>query len=116
VNHIGDSLLQMKALVDSADQRGVVLSLPQIVGRLFNEVTRLVHERGNRGSHRRDKDTEHQDDHDSDRRPARESTVHKLRHRGLEPEGEEHRRADQHQHGGRRAYDAHRPVRHRDAR
>ena len=36
----------MKALVDSADQRGVVLSLLQIVGRLFDEVTRLLHERG----------------------------------------------------------------------
>jgi hypothetical protein len=30
------------------------------------------------GSHCRGKDTEHHDDHDGDRRPARESTVHKL--------------------------------------
>jgi len=92
--------LEVEAVVEPADHRGVVFSLLQVVRCLLDELACLFGKQGNRRRHGPGDKGERHHHHQGDREPSGQFPVDQPRCRGLESQREKERHTDQHQHPG----------------
>ncbi len=114
VESVGDPLLQMETVIESADGRGVVLGLLNVMRRLVYQLTSLLGEWGNRGGHEGAQQHEEDDEHQGGRRPPRKFAVDEPGGGRFQAECEKERHADEDQCRGHGLQDMHHPVGDRD--